>query len=174
MTPITHGLISWVSTYPLRDRKDRILVTTAGLIPDIDGVGAIISIDYYSKYHHILAHNIFFGIIISIIALLISKQKKLTAFLALLSFHLHLICDLFGSGAGWGVQYFWPINNINFEFKAPFQWELDSWQNLVVTAICIAIIIFISLKKNRTILEVINVKMDMTVVSVFKKWFLRS
>lgn len=174
MTPITHGFISWIAATPLKHRKDRILVTIAGLVPDIDGVGAIISVDYYAKFHHILAHNIFFGIIISIMTLLISGQKKLTVFLALLSFHLHLICDLFGSGAGWGVQYFWPINNINFEFKAPFQWELDSLQNLVITAVSIAIMIFISLKKNRTILEVINLKLDMTVVSVFKKWFKRS
>ena len=174
MTPITHGLISWITANPLVEKKDRFLVTSAGLIPDIDGIGAIISIDYYAKYHHVLGHNLLFGILITLISLFIAKNKFLTAGLVLLSLHLHLLCDLLGSGAGWGVTYLWPFSSAMYEFQAPFQWELDSWQNLLVTAICIVLIIFISLKKNRTILEFFSQRLDKTVVDVFHKWFKKS
>jgi membrane-bound metal-dependent hydrolase YbcI (DUF457 family) len=171
MTPITHGLIGWIASTPLKERKDRAFVTIASLIPDFDGMGAIIDIEYYSKYHHIFGHNIFFGFILVLVSLLISCNKKLTPILVFLSFNLHILGDLLGSGSGWGIPYLWPINKHVFEFSYPFQWELDSWQNLLATVICIVLIIRISIKKKRTIVELIHLKTDKKIVDVFNKWF---
>lgn len=171
MTPITHGLIGWISSTPLSERKDRALVTIAGLIPDLDGMGALIDIEYYSKYHHVFGHNILFGILAAGSSIIISKNKKLTPLLVFLSFNLHILGDLLGSGAGWGIPYFWPVNKFVYEFSPPFQWELDSWQNLVATIICIILIIRIAVKKKRTIVELISLKTDKKIVDVFNKWF---
>jgi membrane-bound metal-dependent hydrolase YbcI (DUF457 family) len=171
MTPITHGLIGWITATPLSERKDRYLVTLAGIAPDIDGIGALIDIEYYSRYHHIIAHNLIFGIILALFSMLISANKKLTSLLVFVSFNLHILGDLLGSGAGWGVSYLWPLNNQSFEFIPPYQWELDSWQNFIATALCIIIIITISLKKKITIVELFNKKVDQKIVTVFNQWF---
>jgi membrane-bound metal-dependent hydrolase YbcI (DUF457 family) len=170
MTPITHGMIGWIISQPLEKRKDRWLVMAASLVPDLDGLGAIISIDYYAKYHHIFGHNFFFGILLSLLALKFAEDKKKAPLLVFLSFNSHILGDLLGSGVGWGVPYFWPLSKINYEFSPPFQWELDSWQNLLATAICMAIIFLCGLNKKRTIVEMFSVKTDLKVVAVFQGW----
>jgi inner membrane protein len=45
MSPITHLLISWsVANISKINRRERALVTLAGVVPDIDGTGLIIDI----------------------------------------------------------------------------------------------------------------------------------
>lgn len=174
MTPITHGLIGWSVSQSLVNRKDRILVTAASLIPDIDGIGVVISLEYYAKYHHVIGHNLLLALIISLFAYMYCKEKLKAAALTFLSFHTHLLGDLLGSGSGWGILYWWPFSRHEYEFYPPFQWELDSWQNFIVTVICLGIVVYCAIKKDRTIVEVFSVKADKQVVNVFKKWFLRS
>ena len=42
MSPITHLLISWsVANTSKIDRRERALVTLAGILPDIDGAGLL-------------------------------------------------------------------------------------------------------------------------------------
>jgi inner membrane protein len=74
MSPITHLLISWsVANISKINRRERTLVTLAGVVPDIDGAGLIIDIfchgsdqplQLWSKHHHILGHNIGFGLLL--------------------------------------------------------------------------------------------------------------
>ncbi len=66
MNPITHGMIGWIISQPLRSRNDRRLVTLAAVTPDIDGLGIFLGIEYYTKLHHTFGHNIFFGFILSL------------------------------------------------------------------------------------------------------------
>ena len=174
MSPITHGMIGWIISQPLEKRRDRIIVTAASLLPDFDGAGAIISIDYYARYHHIFGHNIFFGLLLALIALKFGVDKIKASILVFLSFNSHILGDLLGSGAAWGLPYLWPVNKTVYESAYPFQWELDSWQNLLVTAVCIAIIIILGLIKNRTIIEVFSVNADAKVVIILNRWFGRS
>ena len=171
MSPITHGMIGWIISQPLEKRRDRLFVTVASLLPDFDGAGAIINIDYYARYHHIFGHNVFFGLLLFFITLKYGIDKKNTAILVFVSFNSHIIGDLFGSGAGWGIPFFWPVNDVMFEFSYPFQWELDSWQNLLITCICIVTIIIFGLFKNRTIVEIFSIKADEKVVRIFHQWF---
>jgi inner membrane protein len=170
MSPITHGLIGWLVSQPLSNRKDRVITTSAALLPDIDGAGIIISIDYYSKYHHVFGHNLLFGLLLSAISYTLAKEKMKAAILVLLSFNTHILGDLLGSGAGWGIPYWWPLSKKQYEFSAPFQWELDSWQNLLATFLCILLIVFMALKKDRTVVEIFSENADKKVVAVFKKW----
>jgi hypothetical protein len=171
MFPITHGMIGWVVSQPLESRRDRILVTVASVLPEFDGAGAVISTDYYAKYHHIFGHNIFFGVILYFVALKFGIDKMKTSLLVFIAFNSHILGDLLGSGAGWGIPYFWPHDKTVFEFSPPFQWELDSWQNLLATFFCMVIIIICAVKKKRTIVEIFSTKMDQKVVDVFNEWF---
>lgn len=175
MSPLTHGMIGWIISSPLETRRGRVFVSIASVIPDLDGAGIIISLDYYGRYHHIFGHNIFLGIILSICSFIFSKTEKLkTACLVFLSFNTHVLGDLLGSGAAWGIPYFWPLDKTIYDFAPPFQWELDSWQNLVVTALCIIIIAVIGIRKDRTIVELFSVKADREFLLVLRKWFRRN
>lgn len=80
MSPITHFLAGWaVSNAAKLEKRDRILVTLAGFVPDVDGIGVIWDImsrsgrfEFNQRYHHVFGHNIFFGILITALALLLA------------------------------------------------------------------------------------------------------
>jgi hypothetical protein len=117
MNPITHLFISWSTanidspcTRTVQgslERRDRALITIGGILPDIDAFGFIPEwlsggkIDWYSKYHHMLGHNISLGVLGLVAAILLAKKKAATAMLFIFTFHLHLFCDIIGARAGW-------------------------------------------------------------------------
>ncbi len=119
MSPITHLFISWSAASCFKiDKKDRILATIAGVVPDIDGIGIGYDLlmkgnghvlDLWSRYHHTLGHNIGFGLLLTITAFLAAGRRWVTSGLVLLVFHihLHLFCDVIGSRGPDGYQ--WPI-----------------------------------------------------------------
>ena len=57
MNPLVHGELSWLMAQGLRERRDRILVTVAGLAPDVDGLVLLGGEELYAKYHHVLFHG---------------------------------------------------------------------------------------------------------------------
>lgn len=164
-------MIGWIISQPLEKRRDRLFVTTASVVPDFDGAGALISIDYYSEYHHVFGHNLFFGLLLLLVSMRLGFDKRKVPLLGFISFNSHILGDLLGSGAGWGIPYFWPLDKITYEFSYPYQWELDSWQNLVVTVICIFVIIALGYSKKRTIVELFSASADLKVVEVIDRWF---
>src|SRR5256885_3381586 len=118
MSPVTHFLLGWVvaNASDSNTRKERAIITLAGVAPDIDGLGIVADVltrhfehplNWFSAYHHLLAHNLSFGLLITAFAFLIASRKCQTAMLTFLSFHLHLLCDLAGSRSPDGYQ--WPI-----------------------------------------------------------------
>jgi inner membrane protein len=107
MSPITHLFVSWVvaNTADL-NRRERACVTLAGVIPDADGLGIIAEVatrnsdhplTWWSDYHHVLCHNIGFCLLVTLACFTVAKKRWLTAALAFISFHLHLLCDLIGA-----------------------------------------------------------------------------
>ena len=170
LSPVTHGLIGWLSAQPLESRRDRILVTSAALLPDLDGLSLVFGVEAYHKYHHTFGHNLLFGVLLSSLALLICHNKRLAALLTLFSFHTHLLGDLLGSGTGWGIPYLWPSQLLQLEFSPPFQWELSSWQNVLATVLCLAGVAFFAVTKDRTVFEIVSVESDKKVAAIFKKW----
>ena len=104
MNPASHLLVSWtVANTAHISRRERTLVTLSGVVPDIDGVGVIAEMAtenttapllWWSKYHHVLCHNIGFGLFLLVAVILLSVRRWMTALLALLAFHLHLLGDL--------------------------------------------------------------------------------
>lgn len=105
MSPVTHFLIGWVtSSCGQAGIRERAVITLAGVVPDIDGLGVVVDVlthdeklTLWSKYHHVLAHNLAFACLVAGACFLLARQRLKTASLAWLSFHLHLLCDLAGS-----------------------------------------------------------------------------
>lgn len=169
MSPITHGLIGWTIASPLKTKSQRALVTLAAVVPDIDGLTLLGGVDLYHEYHHTFGHNVFLAVLFSTLAFR-KDQKGLAFVLSVISFHSHLFCDLLGSGADWGIFYLWPVSRLEITSFPPFQWELDSWQNLVATISFLLIVMCIGVRKGRTIVELFSEKADAELVKVLRKW----
>src|SRR3974390_449331 len=119
MSPETHLLGSWIIAAKTTDNpRDCRLVTLAGILPDIDGLGPIVgltrgafgfkSTQFYPYYHHSLLHGALGGIAIAGFLACFARQRWRVALLALLVFHLHLLCDFVGS-RGPAPEDLWPI-----------------------------------------------------------------
>lgn len=123
MNPITHFLAGWaIANTAELGRKERAAVTLAGVLPDIDGIGIIAEkltsnsnhqLTWWSDYHHVLAHNLFFGLFVCAACIPFATRKRTVAALALLSFHTHLLGDVVvvvgPDGEHWPIPYLWPL-----------------------------------------------------------------
>jgi inner membrane protein len=123
MNPATHFLAGWlIANVDHLERRDRALVILAAVIPDLDGLGILSDIaskDHeagliaYGQYHHVLAHNVFFGLLLATVVYAVSKKRVLAASLVLLSFHIHLLGDLLSGrgpdGTVWTISYLYPV-----------------------------------------------------------------
>jgi hypothetical protein len=184
MNPVSHLLTGWVvaNTVDLTAR-DRALVTLAGVVPDIDGLGFVAEILteqatspllWYSKYHHVLCHNIGFGLLLLVATILLGVRRWLIAFLVLVVFHLHLLGDLVGSRGPdkyqWPIPYLFPFSD-KWKLIWTGQWELNAWPNVLITTLLLAATIYIAWKKGCSPLEMVSKKADTAFVSFFRKKF---
>ena len=187
MSPITHLLGSWLIASVTTDNpRDRKLVTLAGILPDADGFGMLadiadatmsgkeLSFQYYQKYHHVLLHG-WPGAILVVAALVFFARDRLrVALLCLLTFHLHLLCDLLGS-RGPSPSDLWPIC-----YGAPFfrhptwfwkgQWRLDGWQNQCVSLVVVLLSLWLAAKRGYSVMELVGRRVDAVFVGVLQKW----
>lgn len=184
MSPITHFLIGWsVATSADLKLKERILVTIAGIAPDIDGAGLIIDFlspqsdapyKWWSEYHHILGHNIGFGLFLAIAAFAMSIKRCLVSCLVLISFHLHFFGDLLGAkgpdGYQWPIPYLLPFSNA-WQWAWNGQWQLNSWQNFVVTFVFLLYMFYFAWKKGASPLEFISSKANTSAVDTLRLRF---
>ena len=119
MSPETHLLASWIiAAKTTRNSRDCRLVALAGFVPDADGLGLLVDFFhriiggkqtfYYETYHHYLLHGIFGGMLVACLMACLARDKRRVALLALLVFHLHLLCDLVGS-RGPKPDDLWPL-----------------------------------------------------------------
>lgn len=127
----THLMLSWMVGHRLKARRDRRLVAWAGVASDLDGLTILGGLDAYGRWHHVLTHGLLAGVVISLLFSQLATARVKVWWLALTAFHLHLVCDFLGSGIDWPIQYFWPWSETFYH--TPYGWELDAWQNWVVT-----------------------------------------
>lgn len=184
MNPASHFLLSWtIANTADIPRRDRALVTLSGVIPDIDGVGIIaelltentsVPLIWYSKYHHVLGHNLGLGLILVVTVFLLSIKRWVSAVLALLAFHLHLLGDLVGSrgpdGYQWPIPYFLPFST-DWALTWKGQWELNAWPNILITLLILGITLFLAWKRGHSPLEMISLKADTALVAGLRKRF---
>lgn len=185
MNPATHFLTGWViANMDHLERRDRTLVTLAAVVPDMDGLGIIPDIMYgsqagpslFQQFHHVVAHNIFFGLFLVLGGYALSKKKGLSAFFILISFHLHLLGDILSGrgpdGAVWPISYLYPI--IKSSWFWPGQWELNAWPNILITAALLGTTLYLVLRKGFSPVSIFSLKADETVVSAIRSRLKRS
>jgi inner membrane protein len=188
VSPITHFLAGWILANGAGEqRRDRALVAIAGVMPDADGLGIVAELltrntahplNWWSEYHHVLGHNLGFALLTTAAALALATKTNRwrTAMLVLVSFNLHLVCDLVGARGPDGDQ--WPI-----DFLAPFshawpwvwsgQWALNAWQNFVITGVLLAATFYFAWRRGFSPLEMVSSKADRAVVDVLQRRFAR-
>lgn len=162
----THVMSGWcVADLFDLTAKERLFAMVAASVADLDGLGIVISSDHYVAYHHVLGHNLLFGVLVSSLLTAFStrRAKRFCLFLAL--FHLHLVLDYFGSGPGWGIFYLWPFSRL--EIINPNAWDFFSWQNICAAGTFLLWTIAIIFKSKRTPLEVIMPSLDTKIVHAF-------
>lgn len=184
MSPVTHGLFGWVlaQTPGIATRRDRALITIASLAPDVDGLGIVVQLatahaprplEWFSEYHHRLAHNLTAALVCAVVFALLAQRRFLVAGLAFVAFVLHLFCDVIGAkgpdGHQWPVPLLLPFHD--WEWTWSGQWRLDSWQNLVITAALVVATIVIACRRGWSPVEIASPRADAKVVAVFRKWF---
>ncbi len=184
MNLITHLLTGWAlaNAVPL-DRRDRAIVTIASIAPDVDGLGIvvehtplneIIPLHLFSDYHHVLAHNLGFGLLMFIIALIINRRKLLAPSMVFVVFHIHLLADIVGSrgpdGYQWPIPYLLPFSaNCQVVWKG--QWALVSWQNIAITIILMGLTIQLAWKRGYSPVEMISERADAKIIETLRARF---
>ena len=188
MSPFTHLIGSWlVASATTSNPRDRKLVTLAGVLPDADGLGAVADVVgsfisgkectfyYYQTYHHFLLHGWPGAVAISMLLTFFARQRRQVFLLCLLTFHLHLLCDLLGS-RGPTIGDLWPICYSEPVFRHPIwfwkgQWKLDGWQNQTIFIILLATSLWLAVKRGYSFVEVVSRRLDFVFVQVLQKWY---
>jgi len=184
VSPITHLLIGWVTANSANlNRRERAVVTIAGAIPDLDGLGLVAEIAtrnsarplmWWSEYHHVLGHNLGFCLLVSIIGFSLATRRWLTASLTWLSFHLHLLGDLVGArgpdGDQWPIPYFLPFSNA-WQWTWSGQWALNAWPNLFITAVVLGMTLCLAWKRGYSPLELLSTRADNALVKALRRRF---
>jgi hypothetical protein len=184
MSPITHFLTGWTLAHvaPL-DRRDRWLVTLAGIAPDVDGLGLLAEVAtrhtahplaWWSDYHHVLGHNLGFALLLGLVALGVAHRRLPVVFLVLLSVHLHFLGDLLGARGPDGEQ--WPIPYLLPFFKGAHwawsgQWALNAWPNMLLTAVLIWLTCHLARLRGYSPLEIISARADRVFVETLRRRF---
>ena len=98
-------------------------------------------------------------------------------FCCLITFHLHLLCDLLGS-RGPSLADLWPICYSELLFRHPVwfwrgQWRLDGWENTSIFIVIFALALWVAVKRGYSFVEVISQRADSIFVGVLRKWCAR-
>lgn len=144
MSPLTHFLGSWlIATATTQSPRDRPLITLAGMLPDLAGLGLWADVaqaaatsgettyHYYHCFHHLLLHGWPDALLVTTVLASLARDRWHTAGWVFLTFHPYLLCDLLDS-RGPSSADLWPICYSEPLFRHPIwiwrgQWKLDSW-----------------------------------------------
>lgn len=162
----THVMSGWciANLLPLTAAQ-RLGCMIAASVCDLDGLSLIGGWDAYSRYHHVLGHNLAFGLLACAVLTACTARLRaapLVFVLYLGLFHLHLLMDYFGSGFGWGIAYFSPM--ASREYKTTHGWEFYSWQNISLAMLLLLWTLVLAVRVGRTPLEAIMPGLDRKLV----------
>jgi len=188
VSPETHLLGSWIIAAKTTDNpRDCRLVTLAGILPDADGLGLIVDLScgwfgwkqtyLYERYHHYYLHGALGGVLIAVTLACFARRPWRVAPLALLVFHLHLLCDFVGS-RGPSRYDLWPIFYLGPFTKDPMwvwkgQWRLDSWINQYLTVALFLWALWLPVRLGYSVVGVFSRRADQVFVGVLRKWYKR-
>jgi hypothetical protein len=185
MSPVTHLFASWlIAAKTTHNPRDCRLVALAGILPDIDGLGMIADIGarlmgneqtwYYGRYHHVWTHGGFGAAIIVAFLTCFAKERLRVALLSLVTFHLHVLCDLAGS-RGPSKEDLWPIYYFGPFTKEPMwlwkgQWPLFAWPNRLLTVGLFSWCLWLPIQGGHSVVGVFNRRADAVFVGVLRGW----
>jgi len=186
LSPATHYLLGWlVANANGFTRRERAAITLAGVAPDLDGLGIVPELltrhnarplNWFSDYHHWLGHNLWFALFVAAIGSLIATRKWKTALFILLSFHVHLLCDLVGArspdGEQWPISYLAPFSDA-WQWSLSGQWALNAWPNFLITAVALAATFYLTWRRGFSPLELFSQKADAAFVQALRQRFSR-
>jgi inner membrane protein len=185
MSPVTHLFASWIVAAKTTDNaRDCRLVALAGVAPDLDGLGMLVDLIarafghetfFWERFHHVLFHGIFGAALTAALFAFCAQDRVRVALFSLITFHLHLLCDLLGS-RGPSPDDLWPIL-----YFAPFlgkpvwlwsgQWRLDGWQNKVISVLLLIWVFRLAVIQGRSIVGIFSQKADAVFVQVIRSWW---
>ncbi len=185
MSPITHGLLSWLLANAARtDRRGRAAITLAGILPDLDGFGypvelatrnAAQPIEWFHRFHHQLSHNALTCLALGVLAWLWCRSWQVAA-LAALAASLHLLCDLVGArgpdGYPWPIPFLQPWSEHGWIWSG--QWGLASWQNFLITLLALGGTLALAVRRGFSPLELVVPGSDVRIVEALRRWLLRT
>lgn len=181
----THFFAGWLvaAGMPGLTRRERGLITFAGVAPDLDGLGFIVEeatanashpLPWYSLYHHVLGHNLGLALAVAVISYALAKRRVAVALLAFLSFHLHLLLDLMGSrgsdGYQWPIPYLAPFSNA-WQLSWSGQWWVGAWQNTLATFIFVFATVWLAWRLGHSPLGLFSPKADAAFVAALRARF---
>lgn len=184
MNPITHFLVGWaVANTADLNHRERVAVTVAGIIPDIDAAGIVaekLTIEsetpllWWTNYHHVLTHNIGFCLLVCAGVFAASRKKWTAAALAALSFHLHLLGDIIGArgpeGYPWPIPYLLPFSNA-WQITWEGQWAINAWPNVVITIALLGTAFYLAWKRGFSFLSILSESADQVLVQTLRNRF---
>ena len=154
----------------------------AGIVPDLDGLGAIPELLtrhsahpllWFSEFHHQL-HTLLFAVIVSAVAAALCRERVKTALFVFASFHLHLLCDLVGArgpdGDSWPIPYFAPFTQTH-AWTWSGQWPLNGWQNFVITGVLLVATFWLAIRNGNSVVELFSTRADSRFVSILRERF---
>lgn len=182
VSPITHFFAGWlVASVPRLERQDIAVVTIASVAPDVDGIGVVPELitrnsahplEWFTRFHHGIAHNLLFAIVVTVLAYAIARRKLVTAGLAFLAIHLHFLMDILGSrgpdGYSWPIPYLVPFSS-KLQFVWSGQWALNSWQNVVITCGLLVLTLLRLVQIGRSPVEIFSRPTDRQVVAILRQ-----
>lgn len=150
-----------------------------GILPDADGVGVVLGVltgsweraqQWYGDWHHVLGHSLVAAVVVAVAIGCWCRAPRAAA-LALVTFHLHLVCDVIGSrgpdGYAWPIPYLAPFHA--WEWTWDGQWALNAWPNTLITAIALVTSIILAIGRGRWMTELVSPAWDARVVEVFRR-----
>jgi inner membrane protein len=184
MNPITHALVGWslATVAPGLSRAEKIWIVGAAVAPDVDGLGLVAELAtrnsdapllWWSQYHHVLAHNVLFALLLTGAAAAIFRRMLVTI-LVLASVGLHLLGDLVGSrgpdGYPWPLSPLWPFST-DPVWVVSWQWKLNAWPNLVLTLVLLAYTFWFARRFGSSPLELVSPRANHDFVAALRRRF---
>ena len=158
-------------------------MTLSALAPDIDGLGVVADffthgtegpLYWWWRLHHTMGHNLAFGVVVTGAVYCLAVRRPITACLALLSFHSHLLGDILGSrGTGsnqWPIPYLAPFSETP-QIVWQGQWALNAWPNIAITLILLTLTFYLAWRRGFSPVGLFSRRADCAFVKTLRTRF---
>jgi membrane-bound metal-dependent hydrolase YbcI (DUF457 family) len=184
MNIITHALVGWAlaTALPGLSREEKGWVVASSVAPDLDGLGLFAEMAtrntasplfWWSEYHHLLLHNLFFALIFSLAAAAFTR-RALLGVVVFGSVNLHFLCDLAGSrgpdGYPWPLYYLWPLSD-QPALAVSWQWQLNAWPNVAISLALLGYTFWLARRSGHSPLELVSTRANGVLVAALRQRF---